>query len=279
MSRPRLTYANVVATLALVFAMSGGALAASKFIITSTKQIKPSVLASLKGKAGPAGAAGAQGPAGPQGPAGKDGVNGNSGKDGLNGKDGATGQNGVGATSKTFTGKKTLGSEKCEEGGTEVTSASGTTLVCNGKEGPEGPEGKEGALGTAGATLPKGATETGTWSFAGNGKVEQFAPVSFPIPLSKTAAEHIEIHISGETGFATHCPGTPDEPAAGQGELCLYLGPHNFSTPNNAFTPDGSHESHIGETGEGVGQSGVLLYYENTPATSYQAGSFAVTSG
>jgi hypothetical protein len=56
--RPRFTYANVTVTLALVFAMTGGAYAASKFIITSTKQIKPSVLSQLKGKAGPAGAGG-----------------------------------------------------------------------------------------------------------------------------------------------------------------------------------------------------------------------------
>jgi hypothetical protein len=36
-------------TLALVFAMSGGAYAARRFVITSTKQIKPSVLKSLSG--------------------------------------------------------------------------------------------------------------------------------------------------------------------------------------------------------------------------------------
>jgi hypothetical protein len=59
--RPRFTYANVTVTLALVFAMTGGAYAASKFIITSTKQIKPSVLSQLKGKAGPAGAGGGAG--------------------------------------------------------------------------------------------------------------------------------------------------------------------------------------------------------------------------
>jgi hypothetical protein len=52
--RRRLGYANVVATVALVFAMSGGAFAASKYLLTSTKQIKPSVLAKLKGNRGPA---------------------------------------------------------------------------------------------------------------------------------------------------------------------------------------------------------------------------------
>ncbi len=53
--RSRMTYANVIATLAMVFAMTGGAYAAKKYLITSTKQIKPSVLSQLKGKAGSAG--------------------------------------------------------------------------------------------------------------------------------------------------------------------------------------------------------------------------------
>src|ERR1700752_388349 len=86
--RRRMSYANVVATLALVFAMTGGAYAASKFLITSTKQIKPSVLAQLKGKNGKDGAPGAQGPGGPQGPAGPAGP---SGKDGTPGAEGAPG--------------------------------------------------------------------------------------------------------------------------------------------------------------------------------------------
>ena len=41
--RKRFTYANVAMTLALVFAMSGGAYAAFTSLITSTKQISPSV--------------------------------------------------------------------------------------------------------------------------------------------------------------------------------------------------------------------------------------------
>jgi hypothetical protein len=65
--RRRITYANVVATLALVLATSGGAVAASSYLITSTKQIKPSVLRALKGNKGKTGAKGA--PAQPARPA------------------------------------------------------------------------------------------------------------------------------------------------------------------------------------------------------------------
>ncbi|MFZ1154394.1 MAG: hypothetical protein WAN93_05760 [Solirubrobacteraceae bacterium] len=78
MLKSRLTYANVVATLALVFAMSGGALAANHYLITSTKQISPKVVKTLKGKngqTGKAGATGAQGPQGAQGVPGSAGQN------------------------------------------------------------------------------------------------------------------------------------------------------------------------------------------------------------
>ena len=57
--RRRLSYANVTATLALVFAMSGGAMAANHYLITSTKQINPKVLKKLTGKTGKTGATGA----------------------------------------------------------------------------------------------------------------------------------------------------------------------------------------------------------------------------
>jgi hypothetical protein len=82
-----LSYANVVATLALLFAMSGGALAAKHYLINSTKQINPKVLKRLKGntgrtgrqgQAGAQGLVGAQGPGGPQGPLGKEGPRGPS---------------------------------------------------------------------------------------------------------------------------------------------------------------------------------------------------------
>jgi hypothetical protein len=82
----RLTFANVTATLALLFAMSGGALAATHYLVTSTRQISPKVLSALKGNIGP------RGPAGPQGatgPAGRDGAPGKEGQAGLEGKAGS----------------------------------------------------------------------------------------------------------------------------------------------------------------------------------------------
>jgi hypothetical protein len=86
--RRRITYANVVATLALVFAMSGGALAANHYLIESTKQIKPSVLKKLKGARGAKGATGTIGPAGAAGAAGKEGPQGKEGKTGKEGTEG-----------------------------------------------------------------------------------------------------------------------------------------------------------------------------------------------
>ncbi len=61
--RRHLTYANVAATIALVLAMCGGAVAATHYLINSTGQINPKVLRKLRGNTGPRG---------PQGPAGRD---------------------------------------------------------------------------------------------------------------------------------------------------------------------------------------------------------------
>jgi hypothetical protein len=88
-NRPRrhLTYANVTATLALLFAMSGGALAASHYLINSTRQINPKVLRHLKGNRGPRGPAGIRGIA-IQGPGGANGIKGTRGEPGKIGPEG-----------------------------------------------------------------------------------------------------------------------------------------------------------------------------------------------
>ena len=96
--RSRLTYTNLAVTLAVFFAISGGAMAAGHYLVTSTKQISPKVLKALKGAAGPSGAAGAAGAAGPQGPAGPAGTKGETGATGPQGPTGPTGPQGPAGT-------------------------------------------------------------------------------------------------------------------------------------------------------------------------------------
>jgi hypothetical protein len=97
--RRHLSYANVVATLALVFAMSGGALAAKHYLINSTKQINPRVLKALRGNKGATGPAGLPGK---EGLAGK-GLEGPAGKGGATGKEGPTGKEGAPGATKVVT--------------------------------------------------------------------------------------------------------------------------------------------------------------------------------
>jgi hypothetical protein len=77
--------ATAIASVALFFSLGGISLAASKYLITSTHQIKPSVLADLRGKQGPRGLPGSPGPAGSQGSAGPAGANGAQGAPGATG--------------------------------------------------------------------------------------------------------------------------------------------------------------------------------------------------
>jgi len=119
-TRLHLTPATAIAALALVFAMTGGAYAASKVLITSTKQISPKVLKSLQGKAGAKGATGATGAAGAAGPAGPAGPAGAPGKDGAPGTEGKQGPQGIegkpGPEGSPWTAGGTLPSKKTETG-------------------------------------------------------------------------------------------------------------------------------------------------------------------
>jgi hypothetical protein len=214
--RRRLTFANAAIVVALVLAMSGGAYAASKYLITSTKQISPKVLKQLKGMIGQTGATG---PQGPEGKTGKDGTNG-TGTNGTNGKDGT---NGTSATTETFVGKV----HGCEEGGIIVKSASPEAVVCNGKQG------KAGNPAEYPEVLPEGRSETGTWAvtispahLGGEPALPfiGFAQVSYPIPTAtnkEPEPSNVEIIGEGEPTTA-NCKGRVNEPTAGEGFLCLY---------------------------------------------------------
>jgi len=237
--RRRFTYANVLMTLALVFAMSGGAYAASKYVITSTKQISPKVLKSLVGKTGPVGAAGKEGAPGKEGTPGKEGP---AGKEGAAGKEGPQGPKG-------------------ESGSVGPKGETGAT-------GPVGPAGKNGTGGGFSKTLPSGETETGTWAspqFRREGA--GFSAISFPIPLANVLAR-TEFHVvslgeqNNKTTAPPECPGTVEEPKAGKGTLCVYEGESYLEAP--ATSEIHVHQvcqpakSYV-ECSEGAAKSGAVL--------------------
>jgi hypothetical protein len=205
--RKRLTVTNVVLTLALVFAMTGGAYAAKKYVITSTKQISPVVLKALQGKAGPAGS---QGPAGTAGAAGTAGSAGSKGENGAEGKAGSNGKDGTSVTSKAFTGA----AGTCQEGGSEFTAAEAKkTYACNGSPW------------TAGGTLPSEKSEKGTWGVSGySAKVGQpeLASISFAIPLKKALGASNVIYVKPGEPAPSGCKGTVAEPEAEPGNLCVF---------------------------------------------------------
>jgi hypothetical protein len=187
MIRKRITYANVAMTLALVFAMSGGAYAAKHYLITSTKQISPKVLKTLKGA---------------------------NGKNGTNGTNGANGTNGVpGAAGIGTAGAQGPAGAKGEKG-------------IQGIQGEKGIQGIQGDKGTTGftKTLPSGETETGIWVIRGTataaGEIRTTA-ISFPIPLASPT--NAVLFIKAGEAPPTGCSGNAEKPAATEsGKLCIF---------------------------------------------------------
>ncbi len=280
-----LNASTAIALVALIFAITGGAFAA-----TGGRSNGPShatlTASAAKSKAKPKTKAG---PRGPAGPAGKNGTNGTNGAPGAQGPAGPAGATGP-AGSNGSNGEK---GEKGEKG--------------EGPRGPQGIPGKNGAI-QPGETLPHEATETGVWSADSlpvspcvetpgkggyedsnctigttkrgpnfepegnftiqsiNERPEQLlaAPISFTIPLAKALGEK-EVHYVGETGNGETCPGSVEAPKAEPGNLCVYE-EEAFDVPagQEAVIPPGLRVGNGIPPSElaGAGVSGALVVLE-----------------
>lgn len=199
----------MVAVVALVFALVGGAYAANQLTTASNVKRGP------RGKIGPAG------PPGPVGPAGAKGDPGPTGADGAPGLAGKS----------VKVAKENKGSN-CAEGGSsfEEEGSGIKKFACNGSPW------------TAGGTLPSGKSEMGAWGvtmaekvFFESSTAGTFG-ISFNIPLAAALPEaHVQFNPVGFPAAATaeeksHCPGEVKEPRAKAGFLCVYTA---YAPPNS----------------------------------------------
>jgi hypothetical protein len=241
--RKRFTYTNVALTVALVFAMSGGAYAASKYVITSANQIKPSVRKSLTGKTGPAGPAGANGATG---------ATGAQGSAGLTGPQGPKGETGTAGTNGT-----------------------------PGENGAPGAEGSPWTVGTLPPEKTETGTWSYGKAPAGSQHVAISFPIPLAHSLGNTAVHYIlangkEFVANEEVAASKECPGSIEDPKAEPGNLCVY---ENLQTAADEEPIQASSFVDINKLGrpEGTGTTGTILLIETSEEGS-GIGAWAVTA-
>lgn len=203
--RRHLTYANVMATLALFVALTGGAYAVATLPKNSvgTKQLRKQAVTSAKIKRGS-----------------------------------------VAADRLSSKARKSL-------------------------RGRQGVKGDAGAAGPLLETLPTGRTLKGAWSMA-DSAASGYAQtaISFPIPLASSPTRTV---IGLGEGPTPGCPGSPSNPLAAPGNLCVYEGDKD----NTSGEPSscGADKCGVGEDG----RLGSTLMVSGT-GLFYSIGTWAVTA-
>jgi Collagen triple helix repeat (20 copies) len=246
--RNRFGIPGVISMLALIFAMFGGAYAATD----GKNDSSATTATSSKAK---------QGPRGPRGKPGKTGKTGATGPTGPTGATGATGAQGA----------------KGDQGIQGI----------QGPKGDQGIQGIQGPKGTFGPEpLPPEETLTGLWEIPKVTSPALFAeiyslPVSFQIPLtagltsSLVPCKAVPQESSCQTHFITSdgeelveegekeitpekCPGSVAEPKADPGNLCVYAN-EATTTETALFSSEFIHEDRVAVSGGGTSPYGFYI--------------------
>jgi hypothetical protein len=273
----------VIALIALVAALGGGAYAASGGLTGKQKKEVEKIAKKYAGKPGAEGKQGPAGAGGPKGDAGAAGATGTSGSAGEKGERGERGEEGEPGESG-INGKSVLNGTVAPGAGLGTTGDFYIDTATDEIYGPKAgtnwgtPTSLKGESGFT-ETLPSGKTETGTYvagAEAGGFFLEELVQkeISFPIPLSAEIAEdHFEI-VTGTPG--AHCenaahagPSSISNPEAAPGYFCLF----------QAISTGLTFESANGFGGDTIGRTGTVLTYTVTNATeAFTNGTWAVTA-
>jgi hypothetical protein len=252
---------GVISVIALVFAMLGGAYAASnsgdgKATASAKAKKGPRGPRGKTGPAGPAGPAGPQGPAGAngaKGDAGSPGAQGDPGAPGANGAPGAPGEDGKGVITFAFEGNDEPDGDPCAgAGGTEieVEDSGEVSYACNGNPA-EFPE-----------VLPPGATMSGGWAASGSAAGTGYTAISFPVRLSGALSGDAVSFVPFFDESNPDCLGTADNPIVAPGNLCVY------ETAITSGTGPPEILNLIGSVEDAASATGALLKFTATEAWS-----------
>jgi hypothetical protein len=186
----------------------------------------------------------------PPGPTGPTGATGATGPGGANGANGTNGTNGT-------------------------SGANGT----NGTNGVTGPAGATGPEGTVATCAPKGSSEKGVWSVhvsqvTGGPQVQVDSPITYQIPLCKETSTGLNPQlkynyvnaVQAETpGSVPGCVGSPVEPIAEPGNLCVYRG-GNFGSLERTDKNAGFVAFHtpLGVASGEVSRLGMLVVFRSS---------------
>jgi hypothetical protein len=240
------TVGFVIAIVALIAALGGTALAALPGLNSKQKKEVKKIAKSFQGT-------GPVGPVGPAGPQGSPGPAGSPGKEGP-----------------------------------------------QGEMGPKGDPGEDGACSNANpdCKLPPGATLTGDWGFtvpvggfSNEGEEVALVELNFALRTSFSGGSPYEVRWMGqdfwlepgESYDTVHCPGSPADPKAAPGYLCIYAAAafnldNPFSTDDHLNKPCSIPSVGGEERTTDLSSGAVLGFCGKDPAeTTLSYGSWAVT--